>query len=390
MLDFRYYMPTKVIFGHFGAKEAIAEIVEGKYKSVLIHASDRVDKHFPGLVESLQIGLSKEGIDSCFLGGVVPNPRLSIAEKGIKMCKEKGIDFILAIGGGSAIDSAKCIGYGALVDHPVWDFYCGKSKPKGCLPVGVILTRAASGSETSDGSVITNEDGWLKRDCGSDYARPKFAIMNPVNTYSLSPFLTAIGVADILMHTMERYFTPTRNVDLIDGLCEAILRDVMRQGEILITDPQNYEARAAVMWAASICHNGLLSTGRKGDWATHKIEHAISGMFDVHHGAGVAALWSTWARYVYQNDVKRFVKFAVNAMGIIPDYFDDNETALRGILAMEDYFRKLGLGVTLKELGIELSLEQAEELANEITINGPVGNFTKLEKEDVVNILMNN
>ena len=387
MLDFKYYMPTRIFFGQHPIQTVVDEIVSRKYRKVLIHGSTNIDRYAPGLLSELQTRLQTSGVDSLFLGGVVPNPRLSVAKSGIELCRKENVDFVLAVGGGSAIDSSKCIALGTKYDGDVWDFYCGKANLTECLPVGVILTHAASGSETSDGSVITNEAIWKKRDFGSDALRPKFAFMNPEYTFSLSPKQTAFGVADIIMHTMERYFTPTKNVDLTDGLCEAIIRDTMKNARIVLNDPKHYDARAAIMWAGSICHNGLLSCGRKGDWSTHKIEHAVGGMFDIAHAAGVVAIWGSWARYVAPNNIPRFVKFAVNVMGCKNDPANPERTELDGICAMESFFREIGLFTSFAGLNIRLADKEMDELADEVVIKGAIGNLQKLGKEDVKQIL---
>ena len=347
MLDFKYYMPTRIFFGQHPIQTVVDEIVSRKYRKVLIHGSTNIDRYAPRLLSELQTRLQTSGVDSLFLGGVVPNPRLSVAKSGIELCRKENVDFVLA----------------------------------------VILTHAASGSETSDGSVITNEAIWKKRDFGSDALRPKFAFMNPEYTFSLSPKQTAFGVADIIMHTMERYFTPTKNVDLTDGLCEAIIRDTMKNARIVLNDPKDYDARAAIMWAGSICHNGLLSCGRKGDWSTHKIEHAVGGMFDIAHAAGVVAIWGSWARYVAPNNIPRFVKFAVNVMGCKNDPANPERTALDGICAMESFFREIGLFTSFAGLNIRLADKEMDELADEVVIKGAIGNLQMLGKEDVKQIL---
>ena len=319
------------------------------------------------------------------LGGVVPNPRLSLVYQGIDLCRKEGVDFILAVGGGSVIDSAKAIGYGMANEGDVWDFYEFIRKPKACLPVGSVVTIAAAGSEMSNSSVITKEEGGIKRGCNNDAGRPVFAIMNPELTMTLPPYQTACGCADILMHTMERYFNHGANMELTDGLAESLMRTVMRNSHILMEDPGNYYARAEVMSAGSLSHNGLTGCGTDGgDWATHRLEHELGGMFDVAHGAGLTALWGTWARYVYKERPERFVRFARNVLQVKPGA-DDEETILNGISAMEDYYRSIGMPVNLRELGVHPTDQQFRELARKCSVaaNDSLGVVKKLHQADM-------
>lgn len=354
---------------------------------MLVHYGGRSAKE-TGLLDRVCASLQSAGLSYVLLGGVRPNPRLSKIREGIALAKQEKIDYILAVGGGSVIDSAKGIGYGITNEADVWDFYIRKAVPQACAPIGVILTIAASGSETSDGSVVTNEDGNLKRDVGSDYARPQFAIMNPELTCTLPPYQTASGGTDILMHAMERYFTTVKDVELIDGFLESLMKTVMHNLKIALEKPQDYAARAELMLAGSFCHNGLLTCGRKGDWASHAIEHELGGMFDVAHGAGLAAIWGSWARYVYQTDVMRFAQFAANVMNCVMDYQNPEKTALEGIRAMEQYFTSINMPISVSQMGIALTEEQICELADKCTDYGKktVGAFRKLEREDVLRI----
>jgi len=318
------------------------------------------------------------------LGGVVPNPHLSLVYKGIELCKENGVDFILAIGGGSTIDSSKAIGYGVTNPGDVWDFYDFKRAPQACLPVGVILTIAASGSEMSDSSVITKEEGGIKRGCNSELCRPKFAIMNPELTMTLPAYQTACGCTDIIMHTMERYFTNGEHLKLTDSIAEGLMRTVMTQAPILVKDPQNYEARAEVMWAGSLSHNGLTGCGNSAnDFASHRLEHEIGGMFDVTHGAGLAAIWGSWARYVHKDCLHRFYQFAVNVMGVAPSA-DKEAVALAGIAKLEQFFRSINMPTSLKELGLAPTEEQLKELAHKcsITTHDALGSAKVLHEAD--------
>ena len=322
------------------------------------------------------------------LSGVVPNPHLSLVREGIELCKKEGVDFILAVGGGSVIDSSKAIGYGVANEGDVWDFYDEVREPQGCLPIGAILTIAAAGSEMSDSSVITNEEGWLKRGYSNDHCRCKFAILNPELTYSLPAYQTQCGCVDILMHTMERYLNSGDNMELTDGISEALMRTVIKNAKILKDDPENYDARAEVMWAGSLSHNGLTGCGTDGgDWASHQIEHELGGMFDVAHGAGLSAVWGSWARYVYKDSIDRFVKFAENVLQV-ESKENKEQTAIAGIEAMEAFYRSVDMPTSISELGIQVTDAQIEELAEKCSFFGrrTVGCVKVLGKEDIMNI----
>ncbi len=387
MFGFKYYAPTKVIFGK-GTEERVAELIrEFGGKKVLIHyGGGSVIRS--GLMKRVTDALEGAGIPYVTLGGAVPNPRLGLVYEGIELCKREGVDFLLAVGGGSAIDSAKAIGYGVTNEGDVWDFYDYKRKAAACLPLGVILTLSATGSEMSDSSVITREEGLVKRGYSSDYARPRFAIMNPELTMTLPDYQTACGCADIMMHTMERYFTNGGNMELTDALAEGLLRTVMRCAEILVKDPGNYDARAEVMWAGSLSHNGLTGCGNDGgDWMTHKLEHELGGLYDVAHGAGLAAIWGSWARYVYQNCLPRFKRFAVNVMGVEPAGTDE-EIALKGIEAMEAFYRRIHMPTNLRELGVSATDEELALMAHKcaVGVGGSMGSARRLNEEDMLAI----
>ena len=332
--------------------------------------------------------LDEAGIAYITLGGAVPNPRLSLVYEGIELCKKESVDFLLAVGGGSAIDSAKAIGYGVANEGDVWDFYDYKRKAKGCLPLGVILTIAATGSEMSDSSVITKEEGLVKRGYSSDYCRPRFAILNPELTMTLPDYQTACGCTDIMMHTMERYFTNGGNMEITDSMAEGLLRTVKECAKVLAKDPNNYDARAEVMWAGSLAHNGLTGCGNDGgDWMTHKLEHELGGIYDVAHGAGLAAIWGSWARYVYKNCLPRFKRFALNVMGVANEGSDE-EIALRGIEAMEDFYREIKMPTNLRELGIKATDEDLVLMAHKcaVGVNGGMGSARFLREEDMLAI----
>lgn len=387
MHNFNYFTPTKVVFGKGTECEVGKLVKEQACSKVLIHYGGNSAKA-SGLLDRVCKSLESEGIAYILLGGVVPNPHLSKVYEGIELCKKEGVDFILAVGGGSVIDSAKAIAYGTANDGDVWDFYCGKRTPEACLPLGTILTIAAAGSEMSNSSVITNTDGWLKRGYSNNLSRCKFAIMNPELTYTLPDYQTQSGCVDILMHTMERYLNHGENMEITDGISEALMRTVMKNAQILRSEPTNYEARAEVMWAGSLSHNGLTGCGTDGgDWASHQIEHELGGMFDVAHGAGLAAVWGSWARYVYKESIDRFVKFAACVHGI--PYSDDKEQmALAGIEAMETFYRSIGMPTSIKELGVDVTDAQIEELAAKCTFFGKrtVGCVKNLDKEDLISI----
>jgi alcohol dehydrogenase YqhD (iron-dependent ADH family) len=388
MFDFKYFTPTKVLFGK-NTEDKVAELVqEFGGKKVLIHyGGGSVIRS--GLMQRVTDKLDAAGIKYVKLGGAVPNPHLSLVYEGIELCKKEGVDFLLAVGGGSAIDSAKAIGYGLMNDGDVWDFYDYKRQAKASMPLGVILTLAATGSEMSDSSVITKEEGLVKRGYSSDFGRPKFAILNPELTMTLPDYQTACGCTDIMMHTMERYFTNGGNMELTDSMAEALLRTVKENAKILVKDPKNYDARAEVMWAGSLSHNGLTGCGNDGgDWMTHKLEHELGGLYDVAHGAGLAALWGSWARYVYKNCLPRFKRYAINVMGVPANAGSDEEIALKGIEAMEDFYREIKMPTNLRELGVNATDDDLKLMAHKcaVGVNGGKGSARFLKEEDMLEI----
>ena len=387
MENFNYYAPTNVVFGKDTEQQVGQLVKEQGCSKVLVHYGSGSVKR-TGLLDKIFQSLEEAGVEYVSLGGVVPNPRLSLAYEGIELCKKEQVDFILAVGGGSVIDSAKCIGYGVANGGDVWDFYERKRTATACLPIGVVLTIAAAGSEMSKSSVITNEDGWLKRGYSSDYARARFAVMNPCLTMTLPKYQTASGCVDIMMHTMERYFTQSEPMELTDRFCEQLLRTVMKNAKILMDDPENYEARAEVMWAGSLSHNGLTGCGTGGgDWSCHQLEHELGGLYDVTHGAGLAAIWGSWARYVYDVNPERFAQFATNVFEI-PCDLDFNKTALAGIEAMENFFRSIQMPTSLHELGLDLNDQQIHELAFKCSFEDTrtIGVFKQLNMKDMEKI----
>lgn len=386
---FKFHAPTKVIFGK-NTEDKVGELCKayGAAK-VLVHfgGSSALKS---GLIDRICKILQNSGLDYVLLGGVVPNPRLSKIKEGIELCRKEQVDFILAVGGGSVIDSAKGIGYGLVNDGDVWDYYIGKKQVTGCAPIGCILTIAAAGSEMSTSSVVTNEDGWLKRNLQSEYSFCKFAVMNPMLTYTLPAYQTASGCTDIIVHTLERYFTAaeTQQLNIIDSIGEQLVRNIMRNVKIALKEPENYDARAEIMWCGTLSHNDTTGDRTFGDWSCHQLEHELSGMFDVAHGAGLAAVWASWARYVYKDNLPRFVQFAVNMMHVPNNFRNPEATALEGISALETFFKHIGMPTKISDLGINLTDEQIKELAYKCSFNNTrtIGNVKKLTIEDMENI----
>jgi alcohol dehydrogenase YqhD (iron-dependent ADH family) len=351
-------------------------------KKVLLHYGGGSIKK-SGLYDRVAASLKKAGVEFVPLGGAQPNPRLSLVKEGIDICREHDIKFILAVGGGSAIDSAKAMAVGVPYGGDVWDFYTGKAAPTAAIDVATVLTIPAAGSEASPSSVITNADGDLKRGLTNELIRPVFSILNPELTFTLPAYQTACGAADIMAHIMERYFTTTPSADFTDRLCEATMRAVINNAPICVSDPKNYDARAEVMWAGCVAHNDILGTGRNQDWASHQIEHEISGIYDVAHGAGLAVVFPAWMKYVHmRGNIKRFVQFASRVWGVDIDFRDREKNALAGIAALEKFFVSIGLPIRLKDMNIKA--DRLEEMANKC---GSAGGFVRLDKNDVLEIL---
>ena len=387
MFNFIYHTPTQVVFGK-GAEEQTGALVKAQgCKKVLIHyGGGSVVRS--GLLVRIKASLDQAEVAYTELGGVVPNPRLSLVYRGIELCRKEGVDFILAVGGGSVIDSSKAIAYGLAEKADVWELYDRARRAKACLPVGVVLTIAAAGSEMSNSSVITKDEGGIKRGYNDDICRPRFAVMDPELTTTLPPYQTASGCVDILMHTMERYFTPNGTMELTDALAEGLMRTVIKNAVILRDDPGSYDARAEIMWAGSLSHNGLTGCGGDGgDFACHGLEHEIGGMFDVTHGAGLAAVWGSWARYVYRDCLDRFVRFAVNVMGVAGSGTPE-DIALAGIEAMEDFYRSIAMPTCFSELGISPTQEQLVTMARKLHIacGGTKGTAKVLREADFLKI----
>jgi hypothetical protein len=378
-----FYNKTKIIFGKQTEKQVAKEIKMLGMKKVLLHYGGGSIKRY-GLYETIVGKLKESGIEFVELGGVKPNPTLSMVREGIELCRKEEVDFILAVGGGSVIDSAKAIAAGIPYEGDVWDFYDGKATIKKVLPVGVILTIPAAGSETSTSSVITNDEKQLKRGTGSILMRPEFAIMNPELTFTLPPYQTAAGITDMLAHIMERYFTQERHVDLTDHMCEAVMKTIVKNAPIVIAQPDNYEARAEIMWSGTIAHNGLLGSGRVEDWGTHMIEHELSALYDLTHGAGLAIIFPAWIRYVYEAYPEKMMRFFHTVFDVEATFDDPQYMIEEGLKRLKAFYHSIGMPVSLEEAGI--TDDRYEEMAEKCTTFGPVSNFVRLEKEDIVEI----
>ena len=385
MFGFELYSPTKVIFGKDTEAQVGSYVKAYGAQKVLLHYGSQSAVR-SGLLGRIKASLEEAGIAYVELGGVVPNPHLSKVREGIALGKAEKVDFILAVGGGSVIDSSKAISYGlAEPDQDVWELFEGKRQAKAFLPIASVLTIAAAGSETSNSCVITDEANAKIRAYDDDISRPKFAVMDPVLTMTLPDYQTESGCVDIMMHTMERYFTNGGNMELTDEIAEGLLRTVIKYARILHSEPENYEARAEIMWAGSLAHNGLTGCGNDGgDFVSHMLEHEMGGMFDVTHGAGLAAIWPSWARYVYKNCLPRFVRYAVKVMGVTP-LESDEATALAGIEAMEAFYHSIGMPVNMSELGIHPTEDQIAEMARSCAqaVGGSKGSARCLAEEDM-------
>lgn len=387
MLNFEYFNPTRLVFGK-GRHKEIGSLVKPYAKKILLHYGSGSIKR-TGVYDDVVASLKESGIEFVELGGVQPNPRLSLVYEGIEICRKENIGFILAVGGGSVIDSAKAIAMGVPFNGDVWDFYVTKREVEQVLPVATILTIPAAGSESSNSTVITKEEAQLKLGYGSDKIRPLFSVVNPELFFTLPSEQIGYGVCDMMSHIMERYFTNTLHTDLTDGLCESTLKTIMKNALILRSDPKNYDAWAEVSFAGNVAHNGLLGLGREQDWASHAIEHELSAIYDVAHGAGLAVVTPAWMKYVYKTNVPMFAQFAVNVMGVEGSLRDAEALALEGIKRLEEFFVKMGLPIRMPELGIdatnlELMARKAtgENRGKEITLGG----LKKLNNDDVLAI----
>lgn len=380
MNDFIFHNPAKVYFGKNQLEHLPEELAAFGTKVLMVYGGGSIKKS--GLYDRVVQAVREAGIELYEIGGVQPNPHLSLVREAIALAREKKVDYLLAVGGGSAIDSTKATAVGVPYEGDVWDFYCGKATPKTALPLGVILTIPAAGSEGSNSSVITNEDGWIKRGLGCDLTRAAFAIYNPELTYTLPAYQTEAGASDIMAHIMERYFTNEPDVDMTDRLCESVLKTILKQAPVCVQDPTNYAARAEMMWASTVAHNDFLTCFRVGDWASHQLAHELSGLYDSTHGAALAVVFPAWMTYVYKHDVQRFCRFAVEVMGVEMDFFHPEETALKGIAALRSFFRSIGMPTTLKELGVPEN--ELDLLASKVKRgpDGTTGKFVPLTEAD--------
>ncbi len=384
MINFEYFNPTRIVFGKDTENEIGKLIKPYANKILILHYGDDF-LNLIGIKESIYSSLEQYGIEAIEMGGVKPNPRLDHVYEGIELCKKENIDFILAVGGGSVIDAAKAIATGIRYDGDVWDFFTGKAVIKDVAPVGVILTIPAAGSETSDGSIILNEKTNDKAIGASDLMRPKFAILNPCLTYGLPQYQTACGIADMFSHILERYFTQTKNVDLSDRLCEANLKNVLCYAPKVMNNPTDYDARAEIMWSGSVGNNTLENMGRQADWATHLIQHPLGALYDMAHGAGLTIMTPAWMKYVYKDNINRFVQFAIKVMGVDESFDDLEYIAMQGIAKVEEFFKGLGLPTRLSDIDIDdKDFDKVAELA---TKGGTIGAFKVLDKQDVIKIL---
>ncbi|MBT3318160.1 MAG: iron-containing alcohol dehydrogenase [Clostridia bacterium] len=385
MQNFRFLNKTEIIFGKDTQKEVGAEVKKHGSKVLLHYGSGHIKKS--GLYDEVIESLNESNVDFIELGGVKPNPRLALVREGIALCREHKVDFILSVGGGSVIDSAKAIAVGARYDGDVWDFFYDKAVIKQAIPNGVVLTIPAAGSESSDGSVITDLPNKNKRHIGSPLIIPTFAIMNPELTYTLPAYQTACGTSDIMAHVMERYFTNVKDVDFTDRLCESTLKTMIHNAPLALANPSDYASRSEIMWAGTLAHNNLLDTGREGDWSTHMIEHEISGINDVAHGAGLSIVFPAYLKYVYKHDIARFVQFAVRVWNVDQSFGNPEQTALEGIARLESFLKSLGLPTMLSQIDLdESSFERIATNCRKTNDDG-VGYFVKLYEQDIKNIL---
>ncbi len=386
MENFTFYSPTYFVFGKDTERETGALAKRFGASKVLVHFGGKSAKA-SGLLDRVEESLKAAGFSFVELGGVQPNPRSGLVYKGIDLCKKEGVDFVLAVGGGSTIDSAKAIAAGVLYDGDFWDFYSGKDIEK-ALPVGTVLTIAAAGSEGSPDSVITKEEGMFKRGTGSDAIRPKFSILNPALTQTLPAFQTAAGVTDIMAHLYERYLTNTKDVEVTDRLIEALLLTMKHEAPRVIADPNNYEARANIMWAGMMAHNNSCGVGRSQDWNSHGIEHELSALYDCAHGAGLAVTMPAVFKYVMKHDVNRFAKVAVRVWGCQMDFDHPEVTALEGINAFQNFLCSIGMPKNFAELGAKE--EDIPALVKTLCYGdgrtGTISGFVTLNEDDCARI----
>lgn len=385
MENFNFYSPTEFVFGKGRENECGKYVKKYNGSKVLIHyGGGSVVRS--GLLDRVKKSLEVENIPYVELGGVKPNPRDVLVYEGIDICKKEGIDFILAVGGGSTIDSAKAIAVGVPYDGDFWDFYSGKATIEKALPVATVLTIAAAGSEGSGDSVITKEDGMWKRGAGSEHMRPKFSVMNPELTCTLPEYQTACGATDIMAHVFERYFTNTTEVEITDRLCEAVLMTMVKETPRVIADPNNYEARANIMWAGTVAHTNIVGVGRAQDWNSHGIEHELSALYDCAHGAGLAVIMPSWMEFVMKHNPMRFAQMANRVFGVAMNFENPEETAMKGIQAFRSFLKSIGMPINFEEL--EAKEEDIPTLVEKFGLgeDGRTGGFVNLSSKDVAEI----
>lgn len=372
-----FYPATKYVFGR-GTENKVADELSafGMKKPLIVYGKGSVVRS--GLLDRVRKSLEGAGIPYAELGDVQPNPVDAKVYEGIELAKKEGIDSVLAIGGGSSIDTAKAIAAAIPYDGDFWDFYCGKAKVKKALPVGVVLTIPAAGSEGSGNTVITKLDGLHKLGMGSDLLRPKFALMNPELTFTLPPYQTAAGITDMLAHIMERYFTNTENVEISDRVAEGVMKAIINEAPKVIADPEDYNARANIMWSGTLAHNGVCSGGREEDWATHALEHEVSAVYGVTHGAGLAVMFPAWMTYAMKSNPKKLAQYARRVFDI--DEADDAIAAASGIEALKGFLTSIGMPVNMKQLGVENP--DCELLARKVVENkgDSFGNYIKIDR----------
>ena len=388
MNNFNFYSPTEFVFGKDRENEVGKYVKKFGGTKVLIHyGSGSVIKS--GLLDRVKKSLDSENIYYVELGGVKPNPRDTLVYEGIDLCKKENVDFILAVGGGSVIDSSKAIAIGVPYDGDFWDFYSGKARICKALPVATVLTIAAAGSEGSGDSVITKEEGLLKRGAGSEHIRPKFSVMNPELTCTLPPYQTACGATDIMAHVFERYFTNTLEVEITDRLCEAVLITMVKETPRVIENPYNYDARANIMWAGMVAHNNIVGVGREQDWNSHNIEHEMSALYDCAHGAGLAVIFPAWMEFVVDHNVMRFAQMATRVFGCAMNFENPKETALNGIKAFRKFLKSIGMPINFSEIGAKK--EDIPTMVSKLGLgeNGRTSGFVHLSSKDVEQIYLN-
>ena len=387
MENFEFYSPTRFVFGR-GVESKVGELVRkcGGTKVLLHFGGGSIKAN--GIYDKVVAALEAAGLSYIPLGGVMPNPRSGLVREGIDLCRREKVDFVLAVGGGSVIDSAKAIAFGTLYDGDFADFYFGKDVKAmipvpAALPVGTVLTLAAAGSEGSGNSVITLEPDMLKRAATGDALRPVFSVLNPEFTYTLPPYQTSCGAVDMFAHVVERYFTPSKGVEISDELCEGVMRTVVEQSVKALAKPDDYDARANLMWAGTVAHTNICGAGRIQDWASHGIEHELSALYDCAHGAGLAVVMPAWMEYVMKADVPRFARFAAKVFGVSEG--DENEMAAEGIRRYRAWLKSIDMPTTFAELGAKE--EDIPALVEKLGLRGnTLGGLMQLNDEDVANI----